>query len=208
MKSFLQSERLNIFSEFAFVGIFFVFALIALGFFPTTFNVYTNFLSDLGGHVKNPVGGIFFNLGCILGAVAFFIFVGSLVGWHYPQKWQKNTVYVSQLIGGVSALGMMMIGIITEDNYSVHITWAGFFFVCLSLFIVLLSILLIFTPPRFFRLISVFGFAVAIFGVYFDIGAHTQFMELIAVILSLAFFVLLGIGKLAVKLRESKNEED
>jgi len=41
-----------------------------------------------------------------------------------------------------------------------------------------------------------------------DIGAHTQFMELIAVILSLAFFVLLGIGKLAVKLRESKNEED
>ncbi len=188
----------------AFVGLYSVFAFLALVHFPTPFIADINWLSDLGGKVMNPQGGVFFNLGCIFGGVVFFIVAGSLSEWRPPAKWQQRSLRLAQLMGCVSAFGMMMIGFITEDEFLMHITWAGVFFVCLSIFIVLESVV-IFPFSRNARIIALIGLAVAAFDIYFDIWAHSPLMELIAVILSLAFIALLGIYRLAVNARKSTN---
>jgi len=110
------------------IGVFWVFTLIALSFFPGNYNPYDNWVSNLGNQILNPEGAIFFNIGCIITGILFFPFFVGLFEFYIGDSKNKILTVATQIAGFISAFSMIMIGVYPENNVEMHAFWTVIFF--------------------------------------------------------------------------------
>lgn len=156
MKNDNLKSKISIISGLLLIIIFLIFTFTALALFPSSYNPLNNWLSDLGNSSYNPIGSIFFNLGCILTGLLLFIFFLGLQRWSTSSNVQKNMLKIGQLLGLFSAVSLIMIGIFSEDYGSLHWTWSALFFVSL-LFVLITINLALMLNPYFKKRIFVYG---------------------------------------------------
>ena len=159
-------------------------AIISMLFFPTTYNPFVNWMSDLGSHSKNPKGSFFFNIGCIISGVAMFPFFIGLYEWYIGGRRNKILTMLTQVAGFYTALAMIMVGLFPEDNVEIHIFWSISLFTISVLTFILPSIALY--KYKFTRNIAIFGFIATIINLilWFCI---IPIMEWVTIIFSFCF---------------------
>jgi len=142
------------------ITVFWTCTILSIILFPTTYNPFVNWVSDLGSHSKNPKGSVFFNSGCIISGIAMFPFFGGLYEWWIGGRRNKILTILTQVAGFYTALAMIMVGIFPDDYLEIHIFWS------MSLFTI--SVLTFFLPSyalykfKFTRNIAIFGFIATI----------------------------------------------
>ena len=175
---------ISVISGILVITVFWSFTIISILFFPTTYNPFVNWISDLGSHSKNPNGSVFFNIGCIISGIAMFPFFAGLYEWYIGGRRNKILTILTQIAGFYTALAMIMIGVFPDDYLEIHIFWS------MSLFII--SVLTFFLPSyalykfKFTRNIAIFGFIATIINLilWFCI---IPLMEWITIIFSFCF---------------------
>ncbi len=170
--------------------------IISVLLFPNPFNPITNWLSDLGNYGWSPIGAIFYNMGCIVTGVFLFPFFIGLKAWYQKEKWTTWFVKISQVIGILSAVSLILIGIFSEDFGFQHMLWSAVYFL-LNFFLVIIGTIIVYSYDNGkYRKYSIFAFGVVavnfvlIAGAYFLISS-IQIFEWITVFSSLAFVALI-----------------
>ena len=137
------------------------FTLISISFFPTPVNPVNNFLSQLGNSQLNPHGAIFYNLAVILAGLAAILFYVGIYQW-YSKKERNRLLAAALVVGFVNALSIIMTGVFSESvNYSLHVFWSFLIFISFVPVLILVNSALL-TYPGFNKLISYYGFVVAV----------------------------------------------
>ena len=143
--------------------------MISWWFYPTRFTPLRNWLSDLGNHARNPSGAFFYNVGCVLTALALLVFVLGLGRWRSGALGRSALIASSQLTGFASVVSLAGLGLYSEDRMHQHMLYSNWFFASFPLFIVLLSGGLL-NHPRFGKSLGLLGFAVVLPGLAFHLA--------------------------------------
>jgi fluoride ion exporter CrcB/FEX len=133
--------------------IFTVFTLTSVALYPTMFNPLYMWLSNLGNVDLNPLGAVFFNLGCIITGIILLPFFIGLYQWEPKSKWSKILLIVGIVIGIFTSISLVMVGIFPETHIEQHMLAAAGVFGSLFLVLILLSLAL-FKHPKFRRWIA------------------------------------------------------
>ena len=174
----------------AVVVLYCVFTFTSLALFPTPYSPVTNWLSDLGNSSYNPKGAIFFNVGCVLTGLALFPFFGGLYKWHTDEKWRKVSLIVTQVLGALAAFSLIMIGVFSEDYREAHHAWSISFFV-LTLIVLIMVGVTLFTHPKYIKPVAYYGFIVAAINLLFGLVYDNPLFEWFTVFTALGYVGLL-----------------
>jgi hypothetical membrane protein len=187
----LQTRPLLRTSGFAVIICYLNFTLLSWLLYPSEYNPMTHYLSRLGDYIANPYGAIFYNLGCIFTGLALIPFFFGFRIWYKPQKRVNYVFAIGEILGIISGVALVMIGVFSEDQGQPHLIASSVFFLVnfFTLFILSIAFLL---HDRSFKLIPVYGilFDVSTLILSFQIGG--PIIEWFTVFGSL-FFVFLVI---------------
>jgi hypothetical membrane protein len=136
--------------------------------YPDRFTPLRNWLSDLGNYRRNPDGAVFYNIGCVLTALALLVFVIGLSSWRSGALRERALIAGSQLTGFASVVSLAGLGVYSEDRIRQHMVYSNWFFASFPLFIVLLSSGII-KHPRIQKNVAESGFAVVLLGLVFHV---------------------------------------
>lgn len=167
-----------------------IFTFSSWALYPTAYNPVDNWLSDLGNSTSNPRGAIVYNLGCILTGIALFPFFVGLYKWYTNERWRKISVQISQAVGCIAALALIMIGVFSEDSGSLHILWSSIFFLLNLIVLIVMGVSLLTHAKR--RIIGVYGLVVAAINLMFVVTSDTPILEWFTVFTALGFVGLLS----------------
>jgi hypothetical membrane protein len=175
-----------------------VFTLTSILLYPGAVSPATRYLSDFGNWGISPVGAFFYNAGCILTGIALFLFYFGLSKWYtYEEKWRFVLIQITQVLGFISACALIMIGIYSEDAGRMHgISSAAFFTV--NFFVMILASTSLLTHPKFIKPIALYGYAVTLLSLVFDLTIDGPLTEWFTVFTALSFAGLLVINMLKV----------
>jgi hypothetical protein len=206
------------------VLLYIVFLLIAWVLFPNPATPLDHWLSDFGriyvpangspvwdphtgklysGASQYNPGGIWYDLGCILGGIALFPFFAGLLKYkdegesESQKKKIKILTYLLVILGFGSALSLIMVGIFYEDfggGYSqVHHLWTMILFV---LFLPIMGIMGFWAwLLKFKRFTSIYGWGIMIFdAIVIFTNNNLAIAEWIAVFSALGLVAMLVIG--------------
>jgi len=165
------------------------FTLTSWAFYPDPFGPLTHYLSRLGNFNYSPFGAYFYNLGCILTGLALFPFFVGLYEWYTDRLYQKVPLFVGQVIGILSAIALIMIGVFSEDQGSPHMTASSTFFL-LNFFVLIVVNATLLLHPRFIKLIAIYGFAIDILSLSFELtigGPITEWFTVFGALLYVSF---------------------
>jgi len=186
-----------------------VFTLISWAFYPAPFSPWTNYLSRLGNFNYSPFGAYFYNLGCVLTGAALIPFFLGLNKWRSEGRLSKILLIGGQIVGILSAIALIMIGIFSEDQGSPHMTASSTFFVLNFIVLILTNVALLW-HPKFLKVIAVYGFSVNVLSLGFELAVGGPLVEWFTVFGSLGFVALLSFNSLSLALRINpvENEEE
>ena len=175
-----------------------VFTLTSIILYPGSISPTTNALSDLGNWSHSPVGAFFYNSGCIITGVALFIFFFGLAKWYtYDEKWRFFLLQITQVLGFMSAIALIMIGVYSEDSGRIHGLWSSVFFV-INFFVMLLANTSLITHPKFIKPIGLYGYSVTVLSLIFEFTIGGPLVEWFTVFTALAFAGFIVINMLKV----------
>jgi len=177
-------------SGIAVIALYCTFTFTSLALYPTPYSPVTNWLSDLGNRSFNPVGAVFYNIGCVLTGIALFPFFAGLYKWYTREKWRKISLIATQIVGIFAAFSLIMIGVFSEDFMEQHAFWSSVFFV-LNLVVLILVGLSLFTHPSYIKPIAYYGFLVAGINMVFVLVYNTPLFEWFTVFTALGYVGLL-----------------
>ncbi len=106
------------------------------------YSPFNNWLSDLGNSSKNPLGHIYFDIGCLFLGFAIIIQTVDLVKWKTINRNQDNLFLILQYCGFLMAIAVIMTGIFSEDYGRIHYIVAAIFFLLLLIFMTITNIVL------------------------------------------------------------------
>ena len=90
---------------------------------------HNNTLSQLGNSNLNPNGYILYLVGCAVAGIFAFAFFLSLGRWNASgTPNQKRLLLLTQALGAVGGLALLMVAIFPENEYAQHHFWAGVLF--------------------------------------------------------------------------------
>jgi hypothetical membrane protein len=164
----------------------------------------TNWLSDLGNTSFNPIGAVFYNIGCVLTGIALFPFFAGFYKWYTYEKWRKISLIATQLVGFFAAFSLVMIGVFSEDFMEQHVFWSSVFFV-LNLVVLILAGLSLFTHPNYIKSIAYYGFVVAGINLVFVLVHNTPLFEWVTVFTALGYVGLLVYNMFMAQSQSIKN---
>lgn len=104
-------------------------------------------------------------------------------------------IAVTQIVGFLSALSLMMIGVFSEDYLAQHLFWSDLFFVFILTVLVIANASLI-TRPNFIGRIGYYGFAVALVNLLFVVLSNIPLLEWFTVFTALGYVALLAYNTL------------
>ena len=112
------------------IGLSLLFILIAVILFmqvDPTFNIYSNFISDLGDGPNNS--NIVFNTGVIISGIFNFLIYLYLTKFLQKKDANEKLILIAFLAAIISAIGTIMVGLFTSDTENfLHRTGAGLSF--------------------------------------------------------------------------------
>ena len=182
------------------------FTLTSWTFYPEPFSPWANYLSRLGNFDHSPFGAYFYNLGCVLtGAVLVPFFLG-LNKWHSERRLSKILLISGQIVGVLSAIALILIGIFSEDQGSPHMTASSTFFLLNFIVLALVNVALLW-HPKFLKAIIVYGFSVNTLSLGFELVVGGPLVEWFTVFGSLGFVALLSYNTLSLGLRNNTVEK-
>ncbi len=148
--------------------IYCIFLFISVLFFSKEgWSPINTWLSDFGNSdpLYNPIGAIFFNLGCIITGILLIPFYFGLYRWFrkYEYDWKNIWIdiflVIAIIFGICSGISLFMLGIYSEDFLSEHIIWSRNFFNfnLLGLFFIGLAMII---HKRFKKIIVLYAWTV------------------------------------------------
>ncbi len=167
-------------------------------FYPNPFGPTTDYLSRLGNFNYSPYGAYFYNLGCILTGLALFPFFIGFYKWHTDKLYQKVPLFVGQAIGILSAIALILIGVFSEDQGSPHMTASSTFFLLNFLVLIVVNAALL-LHPRFIKLIAIYGYAIDILSLGFELTIGGPITEWFTVFGALLYVALISFNTLQLK---------
>ena len=174
------------------------FTLASILLYPGPISPTIRYLSDFGKYGVSPIGAFFYNAGCILTGAALFVFYFGLSKWYtYDEKWRLILLQITQVLGLMSAVALMMIGIYSEDSGRPHGLWSTIFFT-INFFVVILANTSLVTHPKFIKPIAFYGYAVTLLSLVFDLTIGGPLTEWFTVFTALTFAGFLVINMLKV----------
>nr|MDO8111583.1 hypothetical protein [Candidatus Sigynarchaeota archaeon] len=174
-----------------------IFTLISGLLYPGGIDPLTEYISYLGDYGKNPSGGIFYNIGCILGGSFIIPFVISLEVWKDEKKAQSLFLRVSQLIGFADGIALIFIGIF-HSGHPYHGDASSAFFVTNLAFFIFTTIALLF-HPAFYKGIAIYALLVSVFNLIYVASDPGPVIEWITVFTALGFVALLIVNMIVRK---------
>lgn len=206
-------ERVNG-SYFIFLGIFLSIlfntaAIILFRQVDPTFNMFSNFISDLGDGPNNS--NIVFNTGMIItGIFGIFIFL-YLMRFLQKKKGNSRIIFSAFIMGFIASIGAIMVGIFTVKTAPImHVIGAAFSFFG-NFFALILFAKTEFSISEISKKYSILGFILASFNfiyltffflLYLNIGISkefTIFTEWLAIFANIAWLFIQGIYTLREK---------
>lgn len=100
--------------------VFFLFTITSLALYPGHYNPFNNWVSDLGNANLNPLGPIFFNWGCIVTGLILVTFFSGLHRWQPHKKCNRILLVLGVIIGVVSSISLIFVGIFPETDIKMH----------------------------------------------------------------------------------------
>lgn len=195
-------------SYFIFLGICFslLFNTIAVILFrqvDPTFNMFSNFISDLGDGPNNS--NIVFNTGMIIsGILSIFIFL-YLMRFLQKKKGNSRIIFSAFIMGFIASIGAIMIGIFTVNTAPImHVIGAAFSFFG-NFFALILFAKSEYSISEISKKYSISGFILAsvnflyltfFFLLYLNIGFSkelTIFTEWLAIFANIVWFFIQGV---------------
>ena len=176
-----------------------VFTLISWAFYPEPFSPWANYLSRLGNFDHSPLGAYFYNLGCVLTGAALVPFFLGLNEWHSEGRLSKILLIGGQIVGVLSAIALILIGIFSEDQGSPHMTASSTFFILNFIVLILINVALLW-HPKFLKVIAVYSFSVNALSLGFELVVGGSLVEWFTVFGSLGFVALLSFNTLSLGL--------
>ncbi len=162
-----QNHMITLVLSILIAVVYIMMTIISLVQYPAAFSPLSNWLSDLGNRIVSPMGSIFYNSGIYITGILLILFFLSLSGNRLPgNKTQNIMLFLTQVIGVLGSLAMIMSGIFSIDNPEPH-----------SLFSMFLRI----------GLGSAFGFSVAAFFYY---KKFSKFILMVGLITTLTDLVV------------------
>jgi hypothetical membrane protein len=174
------------------------FTFTSWGFYPDSFGPTTHYLSRLGNFNHSPFGAYFYNLGCILTGLALFPFFIGLYEWYTDRLYQKVPLVAGQVIGILSAIALIMIGVFSEDQGSPHMTASSTFFLLNFFVLIVVNAALLF-HPRFIKLIALYAFAIDILSLSFELTIGGPITEWFTVFGALFYVALISFSTLQLR---------
>lgn len=149
------------------VVIYTIFTLISVLLYPVTYNPMYEWLSNLGNVNLNPVGAIFFNIGCIISGLILIPFFALLYSWKPRETLSKILLILGMLLGIFASISLILVGIFPETHIHAHVLAASGVFGSLFVIIILLSLAL-FKNPKFLKMVAYFSLIPIIIDLYFQ----------------------------------------
>ncbi len=180
---------ISVVSGLSSVIVYWSFILFSFALYPGIYNPFTNMMSDLGSFIHNPVGAPFFSMGCILTGISFFPFFIGLYEWYLGSFRNKVLTILTQISGIYCAFCIIMIGLISIDNFYVHTFWAVNFFTA-SAFTTLFPSIALF-KYQFTKNTALFGFIASTINIIFRFFIVLPIFEWLTILLSFSYIVLI-----------------
>lgn len=127
--------------------------------YPEQYGPLTHYLSRLGNFDRSPFGAWFYNIGCILTGFALIPFFVGMLRWHTEWTTQRAILSMGQLLGVLSAVALMAIGIFSEDQGTPHMVASSVFFELNFVVLILVSLGLL-LHPHFMKPLGLYGLAI------------------------------------------------
>lgn len=162
-----KNYSLNSIFGLAAIMIFSIFTLIAFVLYPASFNPINEWLSNLGNINLNPLGSYFFNIGCIITGIFLIIFFSGIYDWKPVKIWDKILLIIGMILGIISSISLIMVGIFPETHIQQHLIAAAGVFGLMFIIILVINLAL-FYNPKFVRIVAYFGFLVIILDLIFQ----------------------------------------
>lgn len=169
--------------------VYWTFILFSFALYPGVFNPFNQMMSDLGSFSQNPTGALFFSVGCILTGIAFFPFFIGLYEWYIGGLRNKILTILTQISGIFCAICIIMIGLVSIDNFYAHTFWAVNFFTASAFTTLFPSIALY--KYKFTRNTAKFGFFASAVNLAFRFFLLVPIFEWLTIILSFIYIILI-----------------
>jgi hypothetical membrane protein len=120
-----------------------------------------------------------------------FLFCAGFRKWYTREKWRKLLIVLTQAVGFLSAFGLIMIGVFSEDCLARHPSWSDLFFM-FNLIVLILANAFLMTHAKFIRPMGYCGLIVAVINVVFVASSNTPLLEWFTVFTALGYAGLLA----------------
>jgi len=160
--------------------VFTIFTFISVAFYPIHYSLIFDWLSNLGNINLNPVGAMFFNLGCIITGIILIPFILNLYRWKPSEIWSKFLVVLAIILGIFASISLIGVGVFPETHIKLHVLAASGVFESLFLIVILMTLAL-FKNPNFMRAVAYIGVCAVVFDLLFVILLSLpQYKDLLA----------------------------
>ncbi len=190
-------DYLSIISAFIAILSYYLFSIISISFFPSSFNP----LSDLWTHLRwynyNPIGAYYFRIGSIIFGIFLVPYFIGWSKWYEEEEFQKVKIQIFQGIGYILTILIILNEIFADINV-LFCTFSIFLMISIMLITILPPILL-FKHPKFIKLIIIYVIVTICFNIYFAyliiaeaLIIEFRSIELITIILNHGYFFLMA----------------
>jgi hypothetical membrane protein len=195
MKVNIRKWPLTTLSGLVVILLYCIFTAISWALYPESYGPITHYLSRLGNFDYSPFGAYFYNLGCMLTGIALIPFFLSFRIWFTEKGYQVLLLISGQLLGVLSAIALVMIGVFSEDQGTPHMTASSTFFL-LNFFVLIVISIALLLHPQFIKPIALYGIGITFLSLGLELSIGGPITEWFTVFGSLIFVALISTNSL------------
>lgn len=195
---------INFFSAILCSVAYVVLAILAYSQYPRSFSPESNWLSDLGNQIENPMGAVFYNIGVILTAVFLGIwFTAGLSQWRLENNAvHQRLLMISQTAGLLAAFSLIMSALYPINLLQVHSFWSRIHFMMFAMGFGF-SVAALRYHPKLSKASLYFGTGAALLPTLMLTFGKAFWLEWIAVGLFITY--VLSVGKASLSITKQPN---
>jgi hypothetical membrane protein len=182
-------------SGFLVILLYCIFTITSWALYPEPYGPITHYLSRLGNFDYSPLGAYFYNLGCILTGLALIPFFLNIKIWYTERRPQVVLLVSGQLLGVLSGIALIMIGVFSEDQGAPHMTASSTFFLLNFFVLILINVALLF-HTQFIKPIALYGIGITFLSLGLELSIGGPITEWFTVFGSLIFVALISMNSI------------
>ncbi|MFX0021086.1 MAG: hypothetical protein ACFE9S_02085 [Candidatus Hermodarchaeota archaeon] len=190
-------KYLSITSAFIAFLSYYLFSIISISYFPTSFNPLTDLWTHLRWYNYNPTGAYYFRIGNIIFGIFLIPYFIGWSRWYEEDEGQKVKIQIFQGIGYILTIIIILNEILADINVLFYIF--SIFLMILIILITAFPPILLFKHPKFIKLILIYVIIILFLNIYLAyliiadaLIVEFRSIELITVILNHGYFFLMA----------------